>query len=321
MTGARTVVVAGLTGQVGCTSASLSSVNPGGSQFLSAVTGSWGPRVAWLFAGAAGAWSIGTAIDGRSAAARATVMIGAWLLWGIGVVALVVPSTLGLTITRMLSALTCGAAVVSWIAGASPAAGAVFVASALIFGLLACGAEYGQRCVQASAYGDEQRFLLRAPAAFIPPVTIAGFIWVAAVLSAPLLLAAEQWIVGAIAAVVATALTWLLLPRFNALSRRWFVVVPAGVVVHDPVVLSETLMVSHANLVGVELALEGTEAADFTGPAGGHAIEVSVQSMVTALLAPTRDAPHGTALHVQSFIVAPSRPGAVMRATRTLGWG
>ena len=27
-------------------------------------------------------------------------------------------------------------------------------------------------------------------------------------------------------------------------------------------------------------------------------------------------APRGTALHVQSFIIAPSRPGAVLRATR-----
>ena len=280
------------------------------------MTGTWGPRVAWLLTGLAGAWSIGEAIDGRSSAVRATVMVGAWLIWGIGVVALAVPSTLGLTVTRMLSALACGAAVTSWVGGATVAAGAAFVACSVIFALLAGGAEYGQRCVQASAYGDEHRFPLRPPAAFLPPVVIAGVVWVAAVLAAPLLLASGQWLVGTLAAVAAAALTWLLLPRFNALSSRWFVVVPAGVVVHDPIVLGETLMVSRANLAGIELALEGTQAADFTGPAGGHAIEVSVQSMVTALLAPTKETPRGTALHVQSFIVAPSRPGAVLRATQ-----
>ena len=242
-------------------------------------------------------------------------MIGAWLMWGIGVVALVVPSTLGLTVTRLLGALTCGAAIASWVGGAPPAAGAVFVACAAIFGLLAGGAEYGHRCVQASAYGDEVRFLLRAPAAFLPPVAIAGLMWVTAVIAAPLLLVTSQWAVGAITAIVAIALTWLLLPRFNALATRWFVVVPAGIVVHDQVVLSETLMVSRSNLVDVELALEGTEAADFTGPAGGHAIEISVQSMIDVLLAPTKAAPRGTALHVKSFIIAPSRPGAVLRAT------
>ena len=104
--------------------------------------------------------------------------------------------------------------------------------------MLVGGADFGQQCVQASAYGDEQRFLLRPPAAFLPPVVVAGLVWVAAVLAAPLLLATGQWVVGVVAAVVAVALTWLLLPRFNALSRRWFVVVPAGVVVHDQVVLA-----------------------------------------------------------------------------------
>jgi hypothetical protein len=304
------------TGQTVGKSTSLANVHSGGSRLLSALTGTWGPRIFWLTVGLAGAWSIGDAVEGRSAAVRATVMIGAWLIWGIGVVALVVPSTLGLTMTRMLGAVACGAAVTSWVAGASPTSGAIFVACALIFGLLAGGAEFGQQCVQASAYGDEHRFLLRPPAAFLPPVVIAGVVWLATVLAGPLLLAARQWVIGGVAAVVAVTLTWLLLPRFNALSRRWLVLVPAGVVVHDEVVLGETLMVSRSDLVSIELALAGTEAADLTGPAAGHAIEVSLRSMATVLLAPAKDAPRGKALHVQSFIVAPSRPGAVLRATQ-----
>ncbi len=35
--------------------------------------------------------------------------------------------------------------------------------------------------------------------------------------------------------------------------------------------------------------------------------------MITVLLAPTKDSPRGKALHVQSFMIAPSRPGAVLR--------
>jgi hypothetical protein len=259
---------------------------------------------------------VGDALDGRSAAVRTTVTIGGWVIWGIGVVALVVPSTLGLTIMRMVSSLACGAAVVSWAGGASPTSGGAFVACTVICGLLVGGADYGQRCVQASAYGDEHRFLLRPPAAFLLPVTIAGVIWVAALLAAPLMLATGQWLAGGVAAVIAALLTWLLLPRFNALSRRWLVFVPAGVVVHDQVVLAETLMVSRPDIVAIDLALVGTEAADFTGPAAGHAVEIATRSMITALLAPTKTAPRGTALHVKSFIVAPSRPGLVIRASR-----
>jgi hypothetical protein len=264
----------------------------------------------------AGAWSIGDALDGRSAVVRTTVAIGAWLLWGIGVVALVVPSPLGLTILRMASALTCGIAVVSWIGGASPTSGMVFVACALLGALLVGGADFGQRCVQASAYGDEQRFLLRPPAAFLPAVVIAGLVWVTAVIASPLLLATGRWIPGGLAAIAVALFTWLLLPRFNALSMRWLVLVPAGVVLHDSVVLAETLMVSHADIEAIELALAGTEAADLSGPASGHAVEIDVRSMVTAVLAPTKRSPKGTALHARSFILAPTRPGIVLRANR-----
>jgi hypothetical protein len=287
-----------------------------GSRVVSAATGLWGPRVLWLSVGAAGAWSIGQALDGRSASLRMTVMSGAWLLWGLGVVALVVPSALGLTAMRMLSCLACGAAFVSWAGGASPTSGGLFVACTLTCGLVIGGADFGQRCVQASAYGDEQRFLLRPPAAFLLPVTIAGLIWVAAALAAPLMLAGGMWLLGGIGVTVAVLFTWLLLPRFNALSRRWLVFVPAGVVLHDQIVLAETLMVSRPDIVAIELALAGTEAADFSGPAGGHAVEIEMRSMTTAMLAPTKAAPRGTALHVKSFIVTPTRPGAVLRARR-----
>ncbi len=291
-------------------------MNAGGSGLIAALTGTWGPRVIWLAVGIVGAWSIGDALDGRSAALRTTVAIGAWLLWGIGVVALVVPSTLGLTVLRMLSALTCGIAGVSWIGGASPTSGAIFLACSVLSALLIGGADFGQRCAQASAYGDEHRFMLRPPAAFIPPVALVGLVWIAVVLAAPLLLASGRWALGSIAAVAAALLTWLLVPRFNALSGRWLVFVPAGLVLHDLVVLGETLMIPQADIEAIELALASTEAADLTGPASGHAVEIGMRSMVTALLAPTKAAPRGTALHVRSFIIAPTRPGLVLRAAR-----
>ena len=55
-----------------------------------------------------------------------------------------------------------------------PIAGACFLGAALICGLLVGGAGFGQSCVQESAYGDERRFLLRPPAAFLLPVTTAA---------------------------------------------------------------------------------------------------------------------------------------------------
>lgn len=284
------------------------------SGLVTTVTGIWGPRLVWVAVAVAGVWSVGDAVDGRSTAVRWTVAIGAWLLWGIGVVALVVPSAFGLTVTRMLSVLACGAAGVSWVGGAAPGSGVAFLVCTSIFATLVAGAEFGRCCVQASAYGDERRFPLRPPAALLVPVTLAGLVWAAALLAGPLLVAARQWVGGGIVSLAAVWLSWLVLPRFHLLSRRWLVLVPAGIVVHDHVVLAETLMVSRRDVAAIDLALADTEAADFTGPAGGHAIEIALSSMVTATLAPTKAAPRGTALHVRSFIVAPTRPGAFLRA-------
>lgn len=284
------------------------------SRLLTLASGLWVPRLLWVAVAVGGAWSIGEAVDARSSALQWTVATCAWLAWGVGIVTLAVPSTLGLTVVRMASALTCVAAIVSWISGSSLAAGVTFVVTSLLFATFVFSAAFGQQCVQASAYGDERRFLLRPPAAFLIPVLLSGIVWCAALISAPLMLASHQWVAGAVLAALAITLTWLVVPRFHLLSRRWLVLVPAGIVVHDHVVLAETLMVTRRDVANVQLALAGTEAADLTGPATGHAIEVALSAMATATLAPTRSSPRGRELHMQSFLVAPTRPGSFLRA-------
>jgi hypothetical protein len=181
---------------------------------------------------------------------------------------------------------------------------------------IVASATTGRAFVQASAYGDEQRFPLRLPATFIAPLVLLWSVWAAITLGSIVLLAAGNWWIAAPLLVVAVAATITVLPRVHRLTKRWLVVVPAGLVVHDPVVLSETLLVASANLRTVTLAIEGTQAADLTGPSAGHALEVTLTDLVTVLLPPTRRQPAGRAIHVQSFLVAPSRPGLALAATQ-----
>jgi hypothetical protein len=201
-----------------------------------------------------------------------------------------------------------------WVCGAGALRGGAACAAAALFTTVMFGADLGQAFVQASAYGDEQRFPLRTPAAMVPPMTLSWIVWAASVIAGTTWLAAQQWVVGALVAALAVGLSVLLLPRFHQLSRRWLVLVPAGVVVHDPTVLADTVMVTRPNVAGLRLAPAGTEAADLSGPAAGHLVEVSLKEMETVVLAGTRAKPAGTALHVQSFLVAPSRPGRALAA-------
>jgi hypothetical protein len=83
--------------------------------------------------------------------------------------------------------------------------------------------------------------------------------------------------------------------------------------------MGETLMVPKANLEVARLALADTQAADLTGPAAGVALDIAVREMVLAVFAPTRTQPKGRAIHVQSFLVAPSRPGRALQALSAAG--
>jgi hypothetical protein len=272
------------------------------------------PVVAWLAAGVFTWLAVADSLADRSGSATWPVAVVGVVVWATVFVAVLVPSTASLTVARWFAPLSVAAAIGALAAGAAPALGVLAVMTSLVAVAVLATAEVGRAFAQASAYGEEDRFPLRLPAAFVLPLALLWLAWAALVVGGVMALAAAVWWLGALLAVVAAGATWLLLPRVHRLSKRWLVVVPAGVVVHDPVVLGETLMVTRANLRRVGLALDGTEAADLTGPTGGHAIEVAVGEMVTALLPPSSANPGGRAMHVQSFLVAPSRPGQALAA-------
>ena len=61
----------------------------------------------------------------------------------------------------------------------------------------------------------------------------------------------------------------------------------------------------------------------FTGPgalaASGYAIEIATTESVTAVFAFTPAEPNGKAIHLRSFLIAPSRPGLALRSAAARG--
>ncbi len=167
--------------------------------------------------------------------------------------------------------------------------------------------------VQASAYGDEDRLPLRSPAPVGAAAIVAWALWAPAVLGGPLALAAGNWLVGIPVTLVAAAGVVFVGPRWHAMSRRWLVLVPAGLVVHDPVVLADTLMVRTSQILRIGLARAETEAADLTGPASGYAVQIDTTESVSTVFAFTPKEPNGRAIHMTGFLIAPSRPGEALR--------
>ena len=273
----------------------------------------WVARVAWVLVAVVGGAALDAAVDGRSSAVRWTTAIGGWSLFAVVAVSLLIPSVRSLTATRLGSPLVPVAAVVAGIAGASGTEVALLAIPAMIAVAAIFSAEFGRWMVQASAYGDEDRFPLRSPVPAGTAAVISWILWAAAIISGPLLLAARNLIVGIPVTIVAAATTVLLLPRWHKMSRRWLVLVPAGLVVHDPVVLADTLMVRTGQLLGMGLARADTQAADLTGPASGYAVQIDTNETVSTVFAFTPQEPNGKAIHMTGFLVAPSRPGEALR--------
>ena len=279
----------------------------------------WVARVGWIAVAVVGGSAVDAAVDGRSSAVAWTTAVGAWSIWAAVALALAIASVRSLTVARLGVPLALLATAAAGLAGAPAVDLLLLGVPALVSAAAVGSAEFGRRFVQASAYGDEERFPLRFPVAAGAAAMVSWLVWAPSSVAGPLLLAAEQWIVGGLLTVIAIAGVVFLLPRWHRLSRRWFVLVPAGIVLHDPVVLADTLPLRTAQIAQVGLAPADTEAADLTGPASGYAVEVATTEPITTVFAFTPAEPNGRAIHLTAFLTAPSRPGAVLRAARRRG--
>lgn len=274
----------------------------------------WFARLAWVGVLVLGDPAIDGATADRAEAIRTVARFGGLALWVAGVAAMAIPAVVSLTASRVIVPVAVPAAVIAWVAGADPVDAALLLVCAVLAALVVGSAEFGRAFVQASAYGEEDRHPLRIPPAYGLAAVLTWVMWTTALLAGPLLLAAERWWVGGTVSLIAAAGAVWAWPRWHRLSRRWFVVVPVGLVIHDHLVLAETLMLRRQELLTLRLAPADTGAADLTGPAAGHAIEISTAEPITAIHAATPGEPRGKVIHFTGCLVSPSRPGRALKA-------
>jgi hypothetical protein len=181
-------------------------------------------------------------LDSWSAAPRAVASGLLWAAWGVVLLACFAPRPLGLTVLRA----TAPAALVLAVASApatTPGRAVLAVAGIAVAAGLAFTPAVGYRFVNGAAYGEERRFPLRVPPALlIGPVPVAGVLTAAGVLAGPLLLADERWLAGAVAVAVAVPVVRAAGRSLYALSQRWAVLVPAGIVLKDPLTLVDPVL-------------------------------------------------------------------------------
>ena len=166
----------------------------------------WVARAAWV-ALALVPHGIAPTLASHGRSAQLVFTLAAWALWGLGTLAIFWLSPYSLSALRMVAPLATAGLVGFLFASLSTYAEValsdvawplVGVAMAVLAFVCIFLTAFGLLHVQASAYGDEKRLLLRVPAAQIAPIAVSYLVMVAFPVATLFALGGEVWWLAAL---------------------------------------------------------------------------------------------------------------------------
>jgi len=278
------------------------------------LSGPWPARATWALLPVLLGPALSDALGGHSLAVARTGSVLAWGTWVGGLVAVLLPTTVSLTALRIAAPAALAAANWAALADDPGAMDAMAVAGAALAVVAAFSPLTGDVFVNGSSYGDERRLPLRVPGALLfGPVPLAAVAALAGPIAGPLLLAAQQWVPGAIVLAVGLPVAAVAVRALHGLARRWVVLVPAGLVLHDQHALTEAVLFPRRTIgrLGPAAIDEAMEALDLTQRSFGLALELVLDE--PTVLSPRRPDKTVQVTSVERLLFTPTRPGAVLR--------
>jgi len=230
-----------------------------------AVVSLWCARLTWVLLPVSAGSALGDALNGWSDAPARVAAVLLWTAWTVGLVALLAPRPWGLTALRVVAPATVVVTLLS-LGSTGAGVGALAVTSAVVAAAFALSSPVAQAAGNALAYGDEVRFPLRIPLSlFLGPVPLAVALIGAGVSVGPLLLADRHYIAGVVVTVAGIAVAIALFRSLHSLAGRWVVLVPAGLVVVDPLSLIDPVLMRREHIAGIR---RSRDTGAGTGPGG-----------------------------------------------------
>ncbi len=294
-------------------------------------SGLWPIRAAWFVLPLLVGPGVLATVDHRSGAVQAVVEVGAWAAWFVGMVCVMAPSTVTLTLLRTIAPATLIAPLLGVVTGGEWTTGVlVAVIGGLVVNAIAFLPTTGEPMVNGSAYGAEKRMTLRPPASvLIGPLYLAWIAVFAGVITGPLLLASKNWLLGPPLTVIGFLLAIAGVRSLHQLARRWVVFVPVGFVIHDYWSLAESLLVQRSTKPTLgpaqPPASQDAAASSNDDSPAGEPIDLTAGAFGLALSIRLPD-PMPTARRTRGQVVSttgtefwfsPTRPGRVLTEART----
>lgn len=220
----------------------------------------WTARVAWIVLPFTTGAALGDVIEPWARAPETVAAVLLWAAWFAGLVALLTTRPWGFTTLRVVAPSTLTISVISaWSAPGSTAA--LAIAFAAIAVATALSSPVAHACAASTAYGPERRYPLRVPISLLAgPLPVSVAIIAAGIASGPLLLANRDYIAGAITLVLSVPIVAALIRSLTALDHRWIVLVPAGLVVVDPLTFPDPVLLPREHIASLARAPRGADA-------------------------------------------------------------
>jgi hypothetical protein len=279
----------------------------------------WPLRAVWVLLALCATGPASDALDDRSSAVVAVVAAAAWAGWGIALVGLLVPRTRSLTVVRILVPAGAVGAIAAVAAGDElTALDIATILLAAVAVVLALAPWTTDAFVDGSAYGPERRIALRTPLALAVLAVMTWAVMAAAAAAATLFLATGTWGPGIIAALVAVPVAWFGARSIHQLSERWLVLVPTGLVVHDPLVMPEPQLFLRQTMARLGPAEQDVPpdvtTEDLTAGAAGLVLSITTTEPVELLV---REGSRGTTLRpVDRVLFSPTLPAVLLAEAR-----
>jgi hypothetical protein len=273
----------------------------------------WALRAAWAALPIVLGSVLADRLDGWDTGARTAASL---LLWG-GWVAVAIASCVALPVSLAVVRVGVGAGVVVAATARTPG-----VAVAIVAAAIAARPEAAEWFVNGPAYANERRYPLRVPGA-----VVAGPLWVASALvvvgpaEGIVLVAGRHFLVGVPVLIVGGGLAYFSARSLGVLTRRWVVFVPAGLVLHDPLALTDPVLFERGVIETLRAAPADTDSLDLTQAALGLALElVLLEKVPMALHKGRKQTEAGSSARL---LFTPTRPGRVLAdaATRRIAVG
>jgi hypothetical protein len=282
--------------------------------------GAWPSRALWLVLAVISTSTFDAALSGR---ATPIVLVAATLLglgWAAGAVALLVPRSTSLTAIRVV--VPAAMLAVVWAVAVGDGVGAIDVVTAIVAALATASVLapwVTEAFVDGSAYGPERRTPLRTPVLLLLLGPLSWALIVAGTAAGPMLLAARQWAVGGVALVIGWPLAAAATRSLHQLSRRWVVIVPAGLVIHDPITMPEPQLFLRRTIAKVGAATTDVDpdavvTQDLSAGASGLVLAMELSEPVELLLRDGRGQTKTRA--VSRVLFAPTRPVTVLDSAK-----